>query len=258
LRTLKFADRAKSIFVKVMPNEISPNDEGLIKKLTSEINTLKEIINIRKKRGIITDIEMEFIKLKEENEHYKIQLNSNNGLGLNKEKIVEQLIKENKLLKLELQKLKSKNDFYDTKDNNDNNNNNYNRLYSSEESDKNSSNKDDYNKDSNKVLPIINKYHKQNDNRVNNINNNKLYSDYISNSSINIFNNNKITNKSDNNIKTSLYLDKNKYITINNNIIKNSSSSLSPEKININLITNKQNKSIVKINFIKHIYIYNI
>ena len=102
--TLKFADRAKSVLTKVKPNEIMAYDEDLINKLTKEINSLKEILSIRKKRGTYGEIEDQFTKLKEENERLKKYVLSN----LTDENI-EKLLSENKNLKLELQKFKSKN-----------------------------------------------------------------------------------------------------------------------------------------------------
>ena len=109
--TLKFADRAKTIFSKVKPNEISGTDNNLINKLTSEINSLKEILNLRRKRGNITNVEDQLLKLKQENELLK----QNNILYSTENKgnyDIEKLIQENKILKLELQKLRSKSSFY--------------------------------------------------------------------------------------------------------------------------------------------------
>ncbi len=105
--TLKFADRAKSVLTKVRPNEVMAYDENLINKLTKEINELKSILAIRKKRGNYGEFEDQLLKLKEENEKLKKYVMAN----LTKENI-EKLISENKILKLELQKLKSKNEFF--------------------------------------------------------------------------------------------------------------------------------------------------
>lgn len=104
LSTLKFADRAKSVFSKIKPNEILAADQDLIKKLTDEINNLKQILSIRKKRGNFGEVENQFIRLKEENEKLKQNFLSSEE--------IEKLMYENRVLKLELQKLKSKNDFY--------------------------------------------------------------------------------------------------------------------------------------------------
>lgn len=101
---MKFADRAKSVFSKIKPNEILAADQDLIKRLTDEINNLKQILSIRKRRGNYGEVENQFIRLKEENEKLKQSF-------FNSEEI-EKLIYENRVLKLELQKLKSKNDFF--------------------------------------------------------------------------------------------------------------------------------------------------
>lgn len=102
---MKFADRAKNVFSRIQPNEILAADQGLIKKLTEEINNLKQILSLRKRRGNYGDIENQFVKLKEENERLKMTSNKNED--------VEKLIYENKLLKVELQKMRSKTDFYE-------------------------------------------------------------------------------------------------------------------------------------------------
>lgn len=98
LSTLKFADRAKSVMIKVKPNEVMAFDEDLVKKLLNEINQLKQILSMRKKIGTV-NIENQLIKLKEENDKLKqFAMNSEN---------IEYLINENNMLKLELQKFKS-------------------------------------------------------------------------------------------------------------------------------------------------------
>ena len=85
--------------MKVTRNEIVANDVTLVQKLTKEISQLREILSMRKKRGNITDVETEFLKLKAENERLK-------NFVMNNENI-EKLLNENKLLKLELQKLRT-------------------------------------------------------------------------------------------------------------------------------------------------------
>lgn len=96
------------MFSKIQPNEIQAADQGLIKKLTDEINNLKQILSLRKRRGNYGDIENQFVKLKEENEKLKQFSNNNQD--------VEKLIYENKILKVELQKMRSKTDFYEDSD----------------------------------------------------------------------------------------------------------------------------------------------
>jgi hypothetical protein len=46
ISTLKFADRAKQVMVKVSANEINAADEELVSKLTREVNYLKEILDL--------------------------------------------------------------------------------------------------------------------------------------------------------------------------------------------------------------------
>jgi hypothetical protein len=105
IATLKFSDNAKSVFVKINSNNII-NDVGLVQKLQKEINNLKQILNLRKKRGNFGDYESEFLKLKSENDKLK-------QIATNKEG-VEKLLSENKMLKLELQKLKTNEVYSDT------------------------------------------------------------------------------------------------------------------------------------------------
>lgn len=64
LRTLKFAQRAKSIVQNVKPNEIMAFDENLIKRLQNEINNLKLVLNMRKKRGQAGIFEDKMLQLK--------------------------------------------------------------------------------------------------------------------------------------------------------------------------------------------------
>lgn len=100
ISTLKFADRAHSVFCKVEPNEITLGVEGsqkLIKKLTSELSNLKEVLK-RKKRNMNSDPERdELIRLREENDELKRYLINNAPL--------KRLIIENKLLRSEIQKI---------------------------------------------------------------------------------------------------------------------------------------------------------
>jgi hypothetical protein len=99
IATLKFADNAKSVFIKVNSNQIVANDINLVQKLYKEINNLKQILSLRKKRGNFGDYESVLFKLKSENDKLK-------QIATNKEG-VERLLSENKMLKLELQKLRT-------------------------------------------------------------------------------------------------------------------------------------------------------
>jgi hypothetical protein len=49
---------------KVRPNEILAYDENLIRRLQNEINSLKEVLNLRKKRGQFNQMENELLRLK--------------------------------------------------------------------------------------------------------------------------------------------------------------------------------------------------
>lgn len=51
ISTLKFADRAKQIMVKVAANEMNAVDDAFIQKLQKEIQHLKEILNLKRKGG---------------------------------------------------------------------------------------------------------------------------------------------------------------------------------------------------------------
>ena len=87
---------------KVKPNEISFNDKNLVIKLTTEINDLKQLLALRKKRGHVGEIEDQFKVLKEENEKLRQEIASKSH--------VEDLIRENRKLKLELQKISTTQD----------------------------------------------------------------------------------------------------------------------------------------------------
>jgi len=49
ISTMKFADRASLVMQRVKKNEISAKDDALIHKLQSEINYLKELLQLKKK-----------------------------------------------------------------------------------------------------------------------------------------------------------------------------------------------------------------
>lgn len=49
LSTLKFADRAKSVMVKVKANEVNASDDALVAKLQREVQHLREVLNLRRK-----------------------------------------------------------------------------------------------------------------------------------------------------------------------------------------------------------------
>lgn len=98
VNSLQFAIRAKSVSANIRVNEYTlPQDEDLIKKLRFEILTLKEILALRKKRGTLLEIEEQLVQLKYENQALK---------SLDPHLEIEDLIKENRRLKLEIQHLK--------------------------------------------------------------------------------------------------------------------------------------------------------
>lgn len=51
ISTLKFADRAKQIMIKVQANEMSAADDAYITKLQKEVQHLKEILNLKRAGG---------------------------------------------------------------------------------------------------------------------------------------------------------------------------------------------------------------
>lgn len=97
ISTLKFADRAKQIMVKVSANSINAADDALVSKLQKEVQHLKEILNLNRKGGVL-DVHQQLLVLKEENSRLK-------GMA-QKVEVVEKLKTENKTLRLELQSLK--------------------------------------------------------------------------------------------------------------------------------------------------------
>ena len=111
--TLLFADRAHNVMTKVSVNELvehldgssnnNKNSQNAIVKLTKEVNELKEILNVRKKRGNLEPIEEEVVKLKIENKHLRNIVNKQNP------RQIQKLMAENKYLKKELSKYTQKN-----------------------------------------------------------------------------------------------------------------------------------------------------
>jgi len=99
---LKFAERAKSVVIKVRANEISATDDALINKLQQEINYLKDLLKMKRKNGLtggVQDIHTKMITLQQENERLR-----QNFVSIDE---VEKLISENKSMKMELQKMQT-------------------------------------------------------------------------------------------------------------------------------------------------------
>lgn len=101
LNTLKFADRAKQVMVKVKKNEISATNDQLVAKLQREIQHLKSLLSLNRKGGL-QDISQQLLALKEENERLK-KITKNLTI-----EEVETLKQENKRLRIELQNIKEK------------------------------------------------------------------------------------------------------------------------------------------------------
>ena len=97
ISTLKFADRAKSILVKVQANEINAADDARILQLQKEVQYLKEILNLKRK-GNASDVNQMLLQLKTENDKLR-ELKGQPGE-------VERLKSENSILKTELHKYK--------------------------------------------------------------------------------------------------------------------------------------------------------
>lgn len=97
ISTLKFADRAKQVMVKVKANELDANDNALVQKLHKEVQHLRQILNLRKK-GKAEEIQRQLFQLQNENQKLR-QLASNT-------EEVERLKLENKIMRLELQRLR--------------------------------------------------------------------------------------------------------------------------------------------------------
>ena len=101
--TLKFADRAHSIMTKVSMNQLGKDDGNNSKefnKICDELFQLKQLLNIRKKRGTLEPIQEELLKLKDENTQLKKCLGGGNNVNR-----IQQLIAENNSLKKEIKTL---------------------------------------------------------------------------------------------------------------------------------------------------------
>ena len=98
ISTLKFADRAKEVMVKVKKNEISATNDLVINKLQKEIQHLKTLLNLKRKGGL-QELEQKIWRLTEENQKLKtIQQH----VTIEE---VERLKEENKRLRIELQNI---------------------------------------------------------------------------------------------------------------------------------------------------------
>eukprot|EP00743_Colponemidia_sp_Colp-15_P004140 GILK01004468.1.p1 GENE.GILK01004468.1~~GILK01004468.1.p1 ORF type:complete len:1127 (+),score=216.09 GILK01004468.1:56-3436(+) len=101
ISTLKFADRAKRVMVRIKANEIQVADDETVKRLQREIAHLRDLLKLRKTKP--DDIGTKYMALREENHRLKSTL----GHGsVHSPDEVEKLLYENRLLRLELQKVK--------------------------------------------------------------------------------------------------------------------------------------------------------
>ena len=98
ISTLKFADRAKQVMVKIKKNEISATNDQLITKLQREIQHLKTLLNLKRKGGI-QELEQKIWVLTEENHKLKTIKHEFTA------EEVERLKEENKKLRIELQSI---------------------------------------------------------------------------------------------------------------------------------------------------------
>ena len=107
ISTLKFADRANSIMSKVSMNQLSNDNEYSSKefnKVVEELSQLKQLLNIRRKRGTLEPIQEEILKLKDEN--YQLKKCLGGGKNINR---IQELLEENTSLRKEIKNLKDVN-----------------------------------------------------------------------------------------------------------------------------------------------------
>ena len=108
ISTLKFADRAHSIMTKVSMNKLNNKGEGYnskeFDKICDELFQLKQLLNIRRKRGTLEPIQEEFFKLKDENTLLKKNLGGENNIMR-----IKELVKENNNLRREIKTLSEQN-----------------------------------------------------------------------------------------------------------------------------------------------------
>ena len=206
--TLKFADRAHSIMTKVSMNQLGKDDGNKSKefnKICDELFQLKQLLNIRKKRGTLEPIQEELLKLKDENAQLKKCLGGGNNVNR-----IQQLIVENNNLKKEIKNLKTLNrnlkneinskpaSYLSSDLNVDNNKNNYseskkskinNDIYSKNNNNNNNNYNNSYNYNVNKSKSNNAVKKQNNDNNQKKENELPLLYDYISNNKNNNQNN---------------------------------------------------------------------
>lgn len=95
--TLTFANRAKRVKIIAQPNVINASDDALVKKLQQELQYMKDLLQLKRKGGI-GDVNRQLIILKQENDKLR-------AIHSDWEQ-VERLKMENKMMRLELQRIK--------------------------------------------------------------------------------------------------------------------------------------------------------
>ncbi|CAD8103063.1 unnamed protein product [Paramecium sonneborni] len=96
VNSLKFAQRAKNVTIKVQPNKFNANDQVLVNKLIKEIDYLKSLLNMKRNGLNQNDLHFKLMKMQEENERLReIQLSNDE---------IEKIIQENRKMKEEIQK----------------------------------------------------------------------------------------------------------------------------------------------------------
>ena len=106
ISTLKFADRAHSIMSEVSMNQLDNKDESVnskeFNKIREELYQLKQLLNIRRKRGTLEPIQEELLKLKDENTQLKKFLGGENNVNK-----IQELMIENNNLRREIKNLRN-------------------------------------------------------------------------------------------------------------------------------------------------------
>lgn len=97
ISTLNFANRARKVTVTAVANEISASDDALVKKLQHELQYLKDLLQLKRKGGM-GDVNRKLLLLRQENDKLRAMHTEWEG--------VEQIKVENKMMRLELQRLK--------------------------------------------------------------------------------------------------------------------------------------------------------
>lgn len=97
ISTLSFANRAKKVKITAQANVINASDDALVKKLQQELQYLKDLLQLKRKGGV-SDLHRQLLLLQQENDKLRV-------VHTDWEQ-VEKLKMENKMMRLELQKVK--------------------------------------------------------------------------------------------------------------------------------------------------------